>query len=97
MSTKSDCAPLNEWMNPPPGVVVHRRAWIDPLLNQFCGDFFLDTLPTLDDAYLRPRYTGYIPFQNRAGPVVQRYLREGGDPRAALAEIDALYRDSVTK
>jgi multiple sugar transport system substrate-binding protein len=73
----------------------HRQAWLDPALNQACGNFFLDTLPTLDAAYLRPRYLGYIPFQDHAGPIVQRYLRDGGDARAALAEIDGLYRLSV--
>jgi multiple sugar transport system substrate-binding protein len=73
----------------------HRLAWLDPALNQLSGDFFLDTLPTLDDAYLRPRYPGYIPFQDHAGPIVQRYLRAGGDPRAALVELEELYRDSV--
>lgn len=73
----------------------HRQAWLDPALNQATGSFFLNTLPALDQAYLRPRYAGYIPFQDRAGPVVQRYLREGGDPRAALDELDGLYRASV--
>ena len=31
VSTKSECAPLNEWMNPPPGIGVHREAWTAPL------------------------------------------------------------------
>jgi multiple sugar transport system substrate-binding protein len=73
----------------------HRQAWLDPALNRACGNFFLDTLPTLDDAYVRPRYPGYIAFQDRAGPVVHRYLREGGDARAAVAELDGLYRQSL--
>jgi multiple sugar transport system substrate-binding protein len=72
----------------------HRQAWLDQALNQATGNFFLDTLPTLDQAYLRPRYAGYIPFQDHAGPIVQRYLREGGDARATLAELDGLYRHS---
>ena len=75
----------------------HRTAWLDPVVNQMCGNFFRDTLPTLDDAYLRPRYAGYIPFQDHAGPVVHRYLREGDDPRAALAEMDKLYRESLER
>jgi len=74
----------------------HRQAWLDQALNQTTGNFFLDTLLTLDEAYLRPRYAGYIPFQDHAGPVVHRYLREGGDPRTTLAELDELYRESVT-
>jgi multiple sugar transport system substrate-binding protein len=75
----------------------HRQAWLDPAVNHACNGFFEDTLATLDDAYLRPRYAGYIPFQDHAGPVVHRYLSEGGDPRAALAEIDHLYRESIRR
>lgn len=72
----------------------HRRAWLDPEVNRTCGDFFRETLPTLDEAYLRPRYDGYIPFQDRAGSAVQAYLREGGDAVAALDRIDRFYRES---
>jgi multiple sugar transport system substrate-binding protein len=75
----------------------HRQAWLDQALNQATGSFFLDTLATLDQAYLRPRYPGYIPFQDRAGPIVQRYLRQGGDPRATLDELDRLYRASLSR
>jgi multiple sugar transport system substrate-binding protein len=75
----------------------HRAAWLDPAANQLCGGFFADTLPTLDQAYLRPRYAGYIPFQDHAGPVVHRFLRDGGDPRAAVEELDELYRGSLTR
>ena len=31
----------------------HRQAWLDTALNRACGNFFLDTLPTVDEAYLR--------------------------------------------
>jgi multiple sugar transport system substrate-binding protein len=72
----------------------HRRAWLDPGLNEACNNFFRDTLPTLDEAYLRPRYAGYIPFQDRAGEVVHAYLRDGGDPRGVLDRLNRLYRES---
>ncbi|HEU5015038.1 MAG TPA: extracellular solute-binding protein [Roseiflexaceae bacterium] len=75
----------------------YRAAWLDENVNQMCNNFFRDTLPTLDDAYLRPRYAGYIPFQDHAGPVVHRYLRAGGDPRAALRELDKLYHESLER
>jgi multiple sugar transport system substrate-binding protein len=73
----------------------HRQAWQDPRVNQASNNFFQDTLATLDDAYLRPRYAGYIPFQDHAGPVVHRYLHEGGEPRAALDTLNNLYRESL--
>lgn len=73
----------------------HRQGWLDDENNRLTHGYFRDTLPTLDDAYLRPRYAGYIPFQDHAGPVVHRYLRDGGDARAILGELDALYRESL--
>ncbi|HZP80697.1 MAG TPA: extracellular solute-binding protein [Chthonomonadaceae bacterium] len=75
----------------------HRQAWLDPAVNAASNDFFFDTLPTLDTAYLRPRYDGYIPFQDQGGPLVQRYLRAGGDPRSTLAELERLYRGQVSR
>jgi multiple sugar transport system substrate-binding protein len=75
----------------------HRAAWTDPAVNRLTNDFFADTLSTLDEAWLRPRYSGYIPFQERAGDVVNHYLADGGDARAALAAIDLLYRESLAR
>jgi len=72
----------------------HRRAWLDPALDDLTNGFFRDTLPTLDEAYLRPRYSGYIPFQDAGGDVVRDYLRHGGNVRATLQTLNKLYRES---
>lgn len=72
----------------------HRAAWLDPGLDRLTNGFFRDTLPTLDAAQLRPRYSGYIPFQDRAGDVVRDFLRDGTPARAALDAVDRLYRES---
>ncbi len=71
-----------------------RRAWLDPEINAACGNFFLQTLETLDEAYLRPRYDGYLHFQERAGTAVHAYLRDGGDAAAALERLNEMYRES---
>jgi len=72
----------------------HRAAWLDPAVNAASGDFFKDTLATLDDAYLRPRYPGYIPFQEHGGAYIHSYLTEGGSPQTALDQLNKLYRES---
>lgn len=72
----------------------HRAAWQAASSNQQCGNFFHDTLHTLDDAFLRPRYNGYLHFQDEAGPVVHEFLRNGGEPRIYLDRINTLYRAS---
>lgn len=72
----------------------HRAAWLDEGNNTLTNGFFRDTLATLDEAYLRPRYDGYIPFQDHAGDVVRDFLRDGGEERATLNRINELYRAS---
>lgn len=73
----------------------YRAAWLDPEVNARCGNFFLDTLSTMEEAYVRPRYDGYLDFQDQAGAVVHRYLREGGDPRTVLAEMESIRREGA--
>lgn len=72
----------------------HRAAWTDAQVNKESNGFFERTLPALDRAYLRQRYNGYLEFQDKAGPVIQRHLQHGGDPSAVVEQLDRLYRDS---
>lgn len=50
-------------------------AWEDERLNNDTLDFFAGTRATLESAYLRPRYAGYIEFQDTASPWVTEALR----------------------
>jgi multiple sugar transport system substrate-binding protein len=72
----------------------HRSAWQDTELNRLTGDFFKRTLPALDRAYVRPRYNGYLGFQNHAGSIVYQFLQNGGDPTKTLEQIDRAYERS---
>ena len=72
----------------------HRSAWTDDEANRTTNDFFRNTLPALDRAYLRPRYDGYTDFQDAAGPVVHEFLKSGGDPGAVMRELQRLYVSS---
>jgi multiple sugar transport system substrate-binding protein len=74
----------------------HRLAWLDEGCNALTNDFFTGTLTTLDEAFLRPRYAGYIHFQDEAGLLVHRWLEEGGDLDPVIERIDALYRETLT-
>ncbi|MCZ2151625.1 MAG: extracellular solute-binding protein [Bryobacterales bacterium] len=73
----------------------HRAAWTDHEVNRASGGFFLNTLETLDSAWLRPRYNGYLRFQDDAAPVVHEYFRSGGDVGRVMERLDALFRDSL--
>jgi multiple sugar transport system substrate-binding protein len=72
----------------------HRAAWTDPDANRLTNHFFEDTLSALDRAYVRPRYSGYIQFQDGASSVVHEFLRKGGDPRSAVQELRRLFEKS---
>ncbi len=72
----------------------HRNAWTDDEVNRRSNQFFSSTLPTLDAAYVRPRFPGYLDFQDAAAPVVHQYLSVGGDAREVIRKLNQLL-DSV--
>lgn len=74
----------------------HRAAWTDDATNAAASTFFRDTLATLDQSYLRPRYNGYMQLQDELGLLIHAFLRDGGDREALLDDIDRRYRVSRT-
>ena len=55
----------------------HISAWKDQNINIDCNNFFEDTLDTLEKAWLRPRYDGYMYFQDVGGTIINNYLSSG--------------------
>jgi len=72
----------------------HRKAWTDPENNRLTQNCYADTLPAVDRAYVRPRYAGYLEFQERAGAIVHGALRGRTADDDALHELDSFYRHS---
>jgi multiple sugar transport system substrate-binding protein len=70
----------------------HRAAWLDDVTNALTGNFFRDTLPTLDTAWVRPRFPGFITFQDEASLLVHRHVCEGGSAPLAVEAINTAYR-----
>jgi multiple sugar transport system substrate-binding protein len=50
-------------------------AWGDDRLNEETLGFFRNTRATLDGAYVRPRFAGYIEFQDAVSPWVNQAMR----------------------
>lgn len=73
----------------------HRMAWLAQHTNEMTDDYFTDTLPALDRAFLRPRYHGHMSFQDHAGSPIREYLMHGGDERALLSKLNELYLTSL--
>ncbi|MDO6761315.1 extracellular solute-binding protein [Tamlana sp. 2_MG-2023] len=75
----------------------HREAWLDTTNNFVSLDYFKDTLPTLDRAFLRPRYHGHMYFQDRAGAPIREFMKNGGSPKDILDGLNDLYLESLKK
>lgn len=75
----------------------HLRAWENERVNAATADYFTNTLPTLQRAYLRPRYDGHLHFQDHAGDVVVNYLKHGGSEKIVLDELNRMYRESLVE
>jgi multiple sugar transport system substrate-binding protein len=75
----------------------HRSAWTDPAANHLTNYFFTQVLPVMDNGYMRPRYNGYLHFQDHAGDPLQDCLKNDGDPSKALREMNKLYQQSISK
>jgi multiple sugar transport system substrate-binding protein len=75
----------------------HRQAWIDPQANRLTRDYFYCVLPAMERGYMRPRYDGYLYFQDHGGDPIQEFLLKKRDIRSTLANLDQLYRESLTR
>lgn len=73
----------------------HRQAWLDTHTNHVTCDYFKDTLPALDRAFLRPRYHGHMYFQDRGGAPIREYMMNGGDPAKLLKHLNEVYKESL--
>lgn len=56
-----------------------RTAWNSDAVNAASNGFFADTLETIDRAYLRPRFDGFVPFMERSGQTINAWLRGDGE------------------
>jgi multiple sugar transport system substrate-binding protein len=70
-------------------------AWSDPDLNRRWNGFYTDTLATVRDAWIRPRYPGYIEFQLEGSAIIQSGLRRGRSFRKVLHLLQDAYARSL--
>ena len=66
----------------------HRSAWLDPAVNAANANFFANTLSTLDSAWVRPRFAGFIAFQETASNLVHNYLVRGGSESVVIGKMN---------
>ena len=68
----------------------HGAAWRNHEVNRRSNGFFENTLTTLSEAYLRPRFYGYLDFQHQAAPIVHQYLTGRHSAGATASALDQL-------
>jgi multiple sugar transport system substrate-binding protein len=76
------------------GQPSRREAWQDPAVNLASGDFYRNTIETLEHAYVRPRHTGYIAFQTAASAALRRGFEDNTPADAMLDYLQELYAAS---
>ncbi len=57
------------------GQPAHVAIWNDPLIDKTFGGCFAKTRATMETCWIRPRYDGYLAFQEKAGTLVEAHLR----------------------
>ena len=75
----------------------HRKAWLDDEVNRRSANYFRNTLATLDAARLRPRYNGYLHFQDQASHTIHAFLRRQATASTTIAEMNLLYQQSRSR
>ena len=70
------------------------EAWNDKSINADCNNFFKDTLETLENAWLRPRYDGYMYYQDVAGTIINQYLLNDISSEKVIEELKIQFEKS---
>lgn len=70
------------------------EAWKNKSINDDCNNFFLDTLETLEKAWLRPRYDGYMYYQDVAGTIINKYLASDSSAESVIDDLRIQFNKS---
>ena len=72
----------------------NKMAWENKQANVITNNFFSNTMPSLTNAYLRPRYQGWPKFQTFIGETIHAYLLHDTAPELVLEKLQAAYAAS---
>jgi multiple sugar transport system substrate-binding protein len=78
------------------GQPAYRAAWLDDRANILTGEFFRSTLRSMDNTYVRPRYNGYLHFQENAGRPLAAWLKGEIETDRTIEEMNRIYRQSLS-
>lgn len=73
------------------GQPAHVSAWASAQVNYQSNAFYSSTRDTIERAWVRPRFNGYLDFQRAGGPLVEQFLRGTLTADAALDRLEESY------
>jgi multiple sugar transport system substrate-binding protein len=73
------------------GQSSYRAAWADADADRCGGGFYSATRHSMERAWVRPRFAGYVAFQAAASAVLRGGLRSGEPADMTLGRVDELY------
>jgi multiple sugar transport system substrate-binding protein len=71
------------------------EAWRDSTLDVRFGGCYGATQRTMEQCWIRPRFAGYLGFQAKAGPLIERHLRGEIAERDLLDRLQKLFESSA--
>jgi multiple sugar transport system substrate-binding protein len=74
------------------GQPAHKKAWTNEIANNITGQFFSQTLSTLEAAYVRPRNLMWPVFQEDLGELIHYGLTSGIPVQDISSDIVRIYR-----
>lgn len=72
-----------------------RQAWQDATLDQEYNGFYGHTLRTLEEAFVRPRFSGYTRFQLEASQAVREMLTARTGATDCIARLQAMHHTAA--
>jgi multiple sugar transport system substrate-binding protein len=73
------------------GQPARRELWLDEAVNARFANCYRDTLATMEGCWIRPRYNGYLTFQEKAGDLIEAHLRDDLAEDALLDRLERLH------
>lgn len=74
------------------GQPSNRDAWLDIEVNRTSHDFYRDTLDTIEQSWVRPRFDGYIAFQTAASALLREVILGATDIDDGLDRLYELHQ-----
>jgi multiple sugar transport system substrate-binding protein len=74
------------------GQPARASVWDDPAIDQMFGCCYSATRATMETSWIRPRYDGYLAFQEKAGQLVEAHLRGEIEADPLLDSLERLHQ-----